>query len=317
MAQRNGQSVGGVGRLRDYVHGEKCAHHRLHLAFVRVAMAGNVGFHFARRIAMHFQTMLRGGQEHHATHFRQPKGRTHVQSCEDTLDGQDIGRIGFDQSANQLMYIPQGSARTRHLAFCVYLQGAIVQHPAAPAIAFDYPVARRPYGRGVDPQNAHPSVLFAVLLRRIHPGHGPSLRRTRSSRQPFVRTCDPAHGIIPVTASRHRRHDRASRRTRSEFCVPLKTVCARSTATQDSFDSRCRVLRSRTGCQKRRAIKNRPLRGDSGRLDKLESQSFFSWRRPPPEFQIRRYRSWRRRAARRHVLRGLRQAAPSASLAGL
>ena len=52
MAERHGQGVRGIGRLRRFRHLEECAHHQLHLLFVRLAITGYSCFYFAWRIAV-------------------------------------------------------------------------------------------------------------------------------------------------------------------------------------------------------------------------------------------------------------------------
>ena len=72
VAERDGQRVGGVGRLGRFAHAQQRAHHQLHLLLVRVPVAGHGGFHFARRIAAHGNAVLRRGQQNHAANFGQP-----------------------------------------------------------------------------------------------------------------------------------------------------------------------------------------------------------------------------------------------------
>ena len=82
MAKRNRQRIRGVGRLRRFRHGEECPHHQLHLAFVGVAVTGDAGFHFARRIAVDGDAVLRGGQQHHAANFGQTQSGSHIEGGE-------------------------------------------------------------------------------------------------------------------------------------------------------------------------------------------------------------------------------------------
>jgi len=110
MAKRHGQSVGGIRRLGSHVHREQSANHDLYLPFVRVAVAGNVGFDLARRVAMNFQAMLRCRQKHHAAHFREAKSGAHIERRKNTLDSQYVGRKILDESANQLMNFLQACA---------------------------------------------------------------------------------------------------------------------------------------------------------------------------------------------------------------
>ena len=99
MAQRHGQSVRSVRRLRCFVHGEQRPYHQLHLTLARVAVPGDVGFHFARGVAVHFQAVLCGRQKNHASHFRQAQRGAHVERRENALNGHGVGGKLFDQPA--------------------------------------------------------------------------------------------------------------------------------------------------------------------------------------------------------------------------
>ena len=63
VAERNGERVGGVGRLGRFTHAQQRAHHQLHLLFVGVPVAGHAGLHLARRIAARGNSVLGRGQQ--------------------------------------------------------------------------------------------------------------------------------------------------------------------------------------------------------------------------------------------------------------
>ncbi len=69
VAERDGEGVGSVGRLGVFGQSQRGGYHLLHLLFGCGAVAGDAGFHFARRIAVRGNGGLRGGEQHHAANF--------------------------------------------------------------------------------------------------------------------------------------------------------------------------------------------------------------------------------------------------------
>lgn len=96
VAEGDGESVGGVGRLGRFLHLQKRAYHQLHLFFVGMAVAGNTGFYFTGRIRADFNTMLFRGKQHDAANFGQAQGGTHVQRGENGLHCHGVGMKLFD-----------------------------------------------------------------------------------------------------------------------------------------------------------------------------------------------------------------------------
>ena len=87
------------------------ADHHLHLPFVRVAIAGDRSLHFAWRITVHRQTLLRGGQQNHAAHFSQSQGRAHIQCGKDSFNCHNLRGKFIDQVAEQRVDILKHRAR--------------------------------------------------------------------------------------------------------------------------------------------------------------------------------------------------------------
>ena len=71
VTESDGERVGGVRRLRNFFERKNGANHLLHLRFIGVAVSGDGGFHFARRLTVHGNIALRGGEENYSADFRE------------------------------------------------------------------------------------------------------------------------------------------------------------------------------------------------------------------------------------------------------
>lgn len=78
MAERDRQSIGGIGRFGEFAHLQERANHSLHLALIGVAVTGDASFYFARGIAVNNDTALGGGQEDDAADFGETERGAHV-----------------------------------------------------------------------------------------------------------------------------------------------------------------------------------------------------------------------------------------------
>src|SRR5437016_6541043 len=159
VAQRHCERISRICGLWSLRHGEQRAHHHLHLPLVRMPWAREGCVTFAWRVAMHFQIMLGGSQQHHAAHLRQPQCGAHVQGGENALDRHGIRRKLFDQPAEQRMDILKRGARALLAPFCADRQCTKMQHPAVAPVTLDDAVTRRPRRGRVDAKYAHSNGL--------------------------------------------------------------------------------------------------------------------------------------------------------------
>jgi len=99
MAQGDGESICGVAGFGEFIHLQKSANHNLHLALVGVAVTGDTGFYFTRRIAVDGNAVLGGRKQDDAANFREAKSGAHVEGGEDGFDGEGIGSEFVEQMA--------------------------------------------------------------------------------------------------------------------------------------------------------------------------------------------------------------------------
>ena len=137
VTQRHGQRVGRIRRFGQLFHREQGTNHGLHLALIGMAMASDVGLHFTWRVAVNLQTILRGGQQDHAAHFRKPKSGAHVESSEDAFNSQSVTRVVLEKTENQLRNIQKSRYGTRCKGVAHGLERSKMEHVAAAAITFD------------------------------------------------------------------------------------------------------------------------------------------------------------------------------------
>ena len=85
------------------VHAEHHANHLLHLLLIGVAVAGDGRLDLTRRIAVHRDAALGGGQQYNATHFGQLEGGAHVERSKDRFDGHCIRSVLLEKLGHCLM----------------------------------------------------------------------------------------------------------------------------------------------------------------------------------------------------------------------
>ena len=158
VAEGHGEGIGGVRRLRRFAHLQERAHHQLHLLFVRVAVTGHGGLHFARRIAVHHDAALSSGQQDHAAHLGQPQSGSHIQRSENRFHGKHVRREIVDQLAEQRVDILEDGADALFLALRSDFQCTIMQQAAAATVALDDSIAGRASGCGVYAEYAETNI---------------------------------------------------------------------------------------------------------------------------------------------------------------
>ena len=151
VAERDGESVGGVGRLGVFGQAESGGDHLLHLLFGCGAVAGDAGLHFARRIAVRGDGRLRGGEQHHAADFGEFERGAHIERGENGLDGDGVWRELRNQLSNQFVDFAEargeGGARGK-------FQGAEAQQARGGADEFDHAIACGAGDGGVNAEHA-------------------------------------------------------------------------------------------------------------------------------------------------------------------
>ena len=160
VAECHGQSVGGIGRFGDFLQAELGANHKLHLAFVGMAIASHAGFDFAGGIAADLYGMLFRGEKNDATHFREAQRGAHVQCGEDRFYGEDTGLELLKQLAKTSVNIVKSCTRRELPALWRNFRGAIVENVTAAAGAFDDGVTGGTGGGWIDAENAKSAESF-------------------------------------------------------------------------------------------------------------------------------------------------------------
>ena len=150
-------SVGGFGR---FGHGEQRAHHQLHLALVGMTVSCYRGFHFTRRIAVHGNAMLRGGEQDDTANFGKAQRSPNVECCKYGFNGHSVRREFLDEPAEQRVHVLQGSSLRLFAALGGHPQRTVMEHAATPAVAFDHAVSCGTGGGGIDSQHANPWICF-------------------------------------------------------------------------------------------------------------------------------------------------------------
>ena len=151
VAERDGESVGGVGRFGVFGQAQRGGDHLLHLLFGCGAVTGDAGLHFARRITVGGNGGLRGGEQHHAAHFGEFQRGAHIQRGENGFDGDGVWRELRNQLSNQ--FVDFAEARGEGGA-CGKFQGAEAQQARGGADEFDYAVACGAGDGGINAENA-------------------------------------------------------------------------------------------------------------------------------------------------------------------
>lgn len=147
VAKRDGEGIGRIGRLRSFGHGQKRTDHKLNLAFVGMAVAGNAGFDFARRVAVHGEAVLFSSEEHDAADFSKAQGGAHVEGAEDAFDRHHIWMKFLHELAERRVDFAESSAGGLLSVGRRSAQRTVVNGAATPAIRLDDAVTGRA-GRG-------------------------------------------------------------------------------------------------------------------------------------------------------------------------
>ncbi len=153
MAKSHGQSVGGVGGLGNFLHGEQRANENLDLALIGMAVTSDGGFDFARSVAEDFDLMLRGSEENDAANFGEAKGGFDVQSREDRFDGDGVRRKFTNEIAEKRVNSLESRA-CGDLALFRNAECAVVKDAARSAVGFDNAIAGGACGGRIDTQNS-------------------------------------------------------------------------------------------------------------------------------------------------------------------
>lgn len=170
MTNGDGEGVGGVTGLGEFVQVQKGAHHHLHLLFVSVAIAGDAGLHFAGRIGIDGDAVLLGREEDDTADFGEAQSGAHVQGGENGFDGHGGGLKLFDQLAKQGMDVLQASAGRGFTAFRGHLKRAIAKRAEMAAVGFDDAIARGAGGSGVNAEDPAEARRIGRTAMLGHPG---------------------------------------------------------------------------------------------------------------------------------------------------
>ena len=157
MTKGDGQSVGGIGWLGNFLHGEQGADKNLNLTFIGMAVAGNGGFYFAWRVAEDFDLMLSGGEKDNSANLGEAKSRFYIQGGKDRFHGDRVGREFANQIAKERVNGFESRA-CGDFALFRNAERAVVNGAARPAIRFDNAVTCGAGGGGIDAEYAHPRI---------------------------------------------------------------------------------------------------------------------------------------------------------------
>jgi len=97
VADRNGERVGGVGGLRNFIEPEQARDHLLDLVLLGLAVADDGGLDGQRRVLGDFEAGGGGGEHGDAADLSELQGGLHVERVEDVFDGDPVGVVNGDQ----------------------------------------------------------------------------------------------------------------------------------------------------------------------------------------------------------------------------
>src|SRR6266550_854549 len=95
----NGQSVGGIGRLRYFGQVKQARNHVLHLRLLRPTVTHHRRLDGKRRIFGDFQSGRGCSQHSHSSHLPQLQRRLHVERIENVFDGDVVGLVFLNDEA--------------------------------------------------------------------------------------------------------------------------------------------------------------------------------------------------------------------------
>src|SRR5262245_13945660 len=202
VADREGERVRRIGRPGRGFHPKKSRHHRGDLRLVGLTRTGDGRLYFARRIRLHRQAGLWGGQHGHRAGLRRTHHGAHVVLTEHALDGDRIRLVLTYQVRETAIEMQQPLGE---LIIGVAVHHVVSDQRARPArFAFDDADAAAGEA-GIDTEHAHdrlppkPTALAVRVFDTLpHRRHTPTARHaTLPTMQKLValgRFRAPSHG---------------------------------------------------------------------------------------------------------------------------
>ena len=146
---------------------------------IGMAVTGYRGFDFSGSVAMNFDAVLGGSEQDDATDFGEAQSGLKIERGKNRFQGENTWRKFIDEPANQFMNSEQRGFRGLRFALASDLQGAVFQHAAVAAVAFDNAVTRGTRGSGIHAKDAN------AAGRERHFLHGNQSTKNATSRQSF------------------------------------------------------------------------------------------------------------------------------------
>src|SRR5277367_5130391 len=157
VAERDGEGVGGIGRLGVFGQSQGGGYHLLHLLFGCGTVTGDAGFHFTRRITVGGDGGLRGGEQHHAAHFGELQRGAHIERGEDGFHCDGVWHEFRDELDDQFVNFAQAGGESGARG---KLQRTETQQAWSGADEFDDTVAGGSGDGGINAEDAEASVLL-------------------------------------------------------------------------------------------------------------------------------------------------------------
>jgi len=97
MTDRDGEGIGGVGRLGNFIEPEQARDHLLDLVFFGFAVSDDGGLDGQRRVLGDFEAGRSGGEHGDTADLSELQGGLHVERVEDVFDGDAVRAVNGDQ----------------------------------------------------------------------------------------------------------------------------------------------------------------------------------------------------------------------------